>query len=45
MQRAQLDILYGLDTLNTYNGHLERREGGERRAKVGSKAVDIIWVR
>ena len=24
---------------------LEKRERGERRTKVGSKAVDIIWVR
>ena len=29
MQRAQLAILYELDSLNTYNGHLGR-EGEER---------------
>ena len=39
MQRAQLAILYVLDSLNTYNGHLRReREENDR----GSKAVDII---
>ena len=32
MQRAQLAILYGLDSLNTYNGHLRReRERGEQK--------------
>ena len=32
MQLAQLAILYGLDSLNTYNGHL-RRERGERKGE------------
>ena len=39
MQRAQLAILYVLDSLHTYNGHLGR-EGEENNR--GSKAVDII---
>ena len=33
MQRAQLATLYGLDNLNTYNGHLrrEREESDEQK--------------
>ena len=33
MQRAQLAILYVLDSLHTYNGHLGRERGGERKGK------------
>ena len=43
MQLAQLAILYGLENLNTYNGHLRRER--EKRIEVGSEAVDIIRVR